>query len=162
MIYLFFKLGESFLTFTSIQKTQSDLSLRMALDDFLVEKLTSIKRTFDALTERLADPDINNDRKLLLSLSRERSSLDKTVASFQEWQKLELERKSLLALEADPSDSDDMKEMIKDELKQLTIKQDKLENELSILLLPQDPNDHRNVMLEVRSGSFLTLASIKP
>ena len=57
----------------------------MALDDFFMARLDSIKRTFDALTERLADPDVANDRKQMLTLSRERAAVEKTVDAYDEW-----------------------------------------------------------------------------
>lgn len=57
----------------------------MALDDFFMTRLDSIKRTFDALTERLADPDVANDRKQMLTLSRERAAVEKTVDAYDEW-----------------------------------------------------------------------------
>ena len=64
----------------------------MALDSFVISKLESIKRTFAALTERLSDPDVSNDRKQMLTLSRERASLEDTVETFLTWQSLEEER----------------------------------------------------------------------
>ena len=66
--------------------------LNMALDSFIISKLESIKRTFAALTERLSDPDVSNDRKQMLTLSRERASLEDTVEAFLTWQGLEEER----------------------------------------------------------------------
>ena len=66
--------------------------LNMALDSFIISKLESIKRTFAALTERLSDPDVSNDRKQMLTLSRERASLEDTVEAFLTWQSLEEER----------------------------------------------------------------------
>jgi hypothetical protein len=58
---------------------------KMALDDFFMARLDSIKRTFEALTERLADPDVANDRKQMLVLSRERAAVEKTVDAYDEW-----------------------------------------------------------------------------
>lgn len=58
---------------------------KMALDDFFMKRLDSIKRTFEALTERLADPDVANDRKQMLILSRERAAVEKTVDAYDEW-----------------------------------------------------------------------------
>lgn len=58
---------------------------KMALDEFFMTRLDSIKRTFEALTERLADPDVANDRKQMLVLSRERAAVEKTVDAYDEW-----------------------------------------------------------------------------
>ncbi len=126
----------------------------MALDSFIINKLESIKRTFNALTERLADPDVARDRKHLLMLSRERSSLEKTVETFQTWQSLDQERQSLVTMDQSGDTPDDFKEMIREELREIEAKQNNLEKEISLLLLPRDPNDHRNVILEVRAGKY--------
>ena len=71
-----------------------EISLRM-MDEFVTLKLESIKRTFDALTERLADPDLANDRKEMLLISRERSSIEPTVLAFDSWKELDDEKKSI-------------------------------------------------------------------
>jgi hypothetical protein len=58
---------------------------KMVLDDFFLKRLDGIKRTFEALTERLADPDVATDRKQMLTLSRERAAVEKTVNAYDEW-----------------------------------------------------------------------------
>lgn len=124
----------------------------MAMQGFFIERLESIKRTFNAVTERLADPDVLDDRKLLLALSRERASVEPTVTTYDEWKQLESEKQGLqdmIALETDV----DLKEMIRAEMKDITVKQEALEKELSYMILPRDPNDDRNVMLEIRAGT---------
>lgn len=125
----------------------------MSLDSYVAEKLNNIVRNFDALTERLADPDVANDRKQLLSLSRERSSLEDTVTSYASWQELEAERLELVKIEQSPSSEIDLKELAREELRGIALKQDALEKDIMVLLLPRDPNDDRNVMLEIRSGT---------
>ena len=132
----------------------------MVLDNFLLSKLESIKKTFDALTERLADPDVNQDRKQMLELSRERSSLETTVEAFQRWKTLENDRQSLVEMDQATDSSDDLREMVREEIKGIVQEQEKLEEEISVLLLPRDPNDHRNVMLEVRAGNFIDQTTI--
>ncbi len=124
----------------------------LALDVFVSDRLTSIVRNFDALTERLADPDVANDRKHMLELSRERSSLEQTVLSFQTWQKLEAEKVDLLTMEQTNAEQD-IRDMIRGEVKDINSKQELLESELMLLLLPRDPNDDRNVMLEIRAAT---------
>lgn len=125
----------------------------MALDEFLIQKLDSIKRTFNALTERLSDPDLNNDRKQMLVVSRERASIESTVEAYQEWTNLENEKNSLIELERDPDSDAEIKEMSRNEQKEIILKQEQLERDITLMLLPRDPNDDRNVMLEVRAGT---------
>eukprot|EP01039_Chlorochromonas_danica_P005616 gene5614-6185_t len=131
------------------------------MDEFLQHKLDGIKRTFDALTERLADPDVSNDRKQMLSLSRERASIEETVQAYDQWREYEKERLSLVELDQLGEEEDpDLKEMIRNDIKDLTIKQDEVEKAITVMLLPRDPNDDRNVMLEVRAGTGGDEASI--
>jgi peptide chain release factor 1 len=125
---------------------------KMALQEYFVEKLDEIKRTFCAITERLADPDVLQDRKLMLSLSRERASIEPTVTVYETWQRAEKEREDLLELANEENDAD-IREVARAELKDMTIKQIQLEKQLSFMILPRDPNDDRNVMLEVRAGT---------
>jgi len=138
----------------------SSSQLNMALDTFLTQKLDSIKRSFDALTERLADPDVGNDRKLMLQLSRERSSIEETVTAYDEWTSLEKERLGLKEMEIASDTDADLKEMVRAEQTEIEAKQDALESSITLMLLPRDPNDDRNVMLEVRAGTGGDEASI--
>jgi len=134
--------------------------LQMALDAFLTQKLDSIKRTFDALTERLADPDVGNDRKQMLMLSRERASIEKTVESYDTWRSLESERLGLVEMEQAGDADADLKEMCRMEQREIAVKQEGLEKDITLMLIPRDPNDDRNVMLEIRAGTGGDEASI--
>ena len=87
------------------------MEISMVMDEFVEKKLDSIKRTFNALTERLSDPDLANDRKQMLTISRERSSMEPTVIAFNEWKRLEDERIGLVGMEQDSSADQDIKEM---------------------------------------------------
>jgi len=135
-------------------------SLTMALDEYLLQKLESIKRTFDAVTERLADPDVANDRKQMLLLSRERAGMEKTVDAYASWLGLEEERKGLVEMEQASDADQDLKEMCRTEQKDIEVRQTDLEKSITLMLLPRDPNDDRNVMLEVRAGTGGDEASI--
>jgi peptide chain release factor 1 len=125
----------------------------MAMDDFMIKKLEGIRRTFDGLTERLADPDMANDRKAMLSASRERASMEPTVEAFMEWTEMEAERRDLVELDQDDGTDGEMREMCRAEIKELESQQGIREELIKVLLLPRDPNDDRNVMLEVRAGT---------
>ena len=134
---------------------------KMVMDDFILQKLDSITRTFQALTERLADPDVTSDRKQMLDISKERASIERTVDAFNEWKQRELERVDLVEMENDLKQADvELREMVKVEMKELLENQKALEEEITLLLLPKDLNDDRNVMLEVRAGTGGDEASI--
>eukprot|EP01038_Epipyxis_sp_PR26KG_P014079 gene14079-18891_t len=138
----------------------SRLFMSSNMDSFFIQKLESIKRTFDAITERLADPDVANDRKQMLSLSRERAAMLDTVEAYEKWKSLEAERLSLVEMEQSPDTDADLKELVRTELKELIASQEELSKEITLLLLPRDPNDDRNVMLEIRAGTGGDEASI--
>ena len=145
----------------SVRWLGTSSALSMSLDSFLLQKLDSIQRTFSALTERLADPDLANDRKQMLSVSRERAAIEPTVEAFVRWKELEEERKNLQEMEAADGESDaEMKEMIREEVRAIVAEQESLAQKITLLLLPKDPNDDRNVMLEVRAGTGGDEASI--
>jgi peptide chain release factor 1 len=95
----------------------------------------------------------------MLDISRERSSIEDTVTSYNEWLLLNNERISLIDMEQNENDND-IKDMIRQEYKDIILKQEQLENEITLMLLPKDPNDDRNVMLEVRAGTGGDEASI--
>jgi hypothetical protein len=73
--------------------------LDMAMEPFFERKLESIQRTFDGLTERLADPDMAEDRKVMLTLSRERASMESTIEAYIAWRDFEAERIDLVEME---------------------------------------------------------------
>lgn len=124
----------------------------MALDEFIIEKLNSMARNFDALTERLADPDISANRQQMLALTRERAAVEPLVSEFMQWKSLETERLQLLTMEDSAKDDMEMMIMVRDERNEILAKQADLEKKLMVLLLPTDPNDAKNVMLEIRAG----------
>lgn len=129
--------------------------LNMALDEFLIQKLDGIKRTFDALTVHLADPDISIDRKQMLTLSRERALLENTVNAYEKWKGFENERLKLIEMDQSGALDAKMEKKVRMEQKKLLVKQEKLEQAISLMLLPSDPNGDRNVMLEVPAGTGL-------
>jgi peptide chain release factor 1 len=135
--------------------------LQMGLDDFIQSKCKSIETKFNNLTLRLTDPLVINDRKEMLDVSRERSGLLDTIEAYVEWKALEEERIGLVAIdEKEGIDDTDIRDMVRDELKIIIPRQEQLEEQIKLLLLPRDPNDDRNVMLEVRAGSGGDEASI--
>ncbi len=129
-------------------------NLHMVMDDFLMTKLDSIKRTYDGLTERLADPDLLDDRKTMLIVTRERAGMESTVEAYDSYRSMLQEYNELTEMFEDDSTDDEMREMCRSEIKELEVKQDELEEAITVMLLPSDPNDDRNVMLEVRAGTM--------
>lgn len=115
------------------------------------EKLQTIIDKHSLLSEQLADPEIFNDQKKLTTTAKEHSALEDVVNVGKEYlavlQNIE-DDKSIL-----DGDDAELKEIAQEELNELESRKDKLESDLKILLLPRDPNDDKNLILEVRAGT---------
>jgi len=123
------------------------------------DKLEAVVRRFEILTERLADPTLYDRAQELRETNAERSNLEPIVIKFKEYKKLLIDiegNKDIIHNEKD----EDMREMAKEELSELEVKLPVIEQELKLLLLPKDPNDERNVILEIRAGAGGDEASI--
>ncbi len=128
-------------------------------ETYLLDKLKSVEQTFQELTRRLGDPDIATNPDELQKIAKARSSLEETVNTYQEWKNSTEElagAKEILKESNDP----EMKEMAALEVEELEEKLEQLETRLKILLLPRDPNDDKNIMLEIRAGTGGDEASI--
>lgn len=129
-------------------------------ETYLLEKLKSVEQTFNELTRRLADPDIANNPNEYQRVAKARSSLEETVNTYETWkttgQDLAGARQVLKESASDP----EFQEMAALEVKELEEKLEQLETRLKILLLPSDPNDDKNIMLEIRAGTGGDEASI--
>jgi peptide chain release factor 1 len=117
----------------------------------MLEKLEEVARRFEALTLRLSDPAVIQNRAEFQKVAKERSGLTELVETYRRYQKLrsDLEASRALLDDSDP----EMRALAADESKQLTQAIDETQQRLQILLLPRDPNDEKNVILEVRSGT---------
>jgi len=126
---------------------------------YLLDKLKSVEQTFEELTMRLADPDIATNPDELQKVAKARASLEETVIVYQTWQQAMDElagAKEILKEASDP----EMKEMASMEASELEEQIEQLEIKLKVLLLPRDPNDDKNIMLEIRAGTGGDEASI--
>ena len=118
----------------------------------MLDKLTNISKRYDAINEKLSDPAVFSDREAFAALMKERKSLEPVVEKYGLY-KTALEEideaKELLASRPD----EELKEMAEEQLSEAKEAKTKLEEEIKILLLPRDPNDDRNVIMEIRSGA---------
>ena len=117
----------------------------------MFKKLKNIEKRYKELEEKLGDPDVISNFGEYQKYAREHSGLRNIVETLKEHEKisLQLEEDKALLLEND----EELKEIIKEEIPQLREEIGSLENRLKILLLPRDPNDDRNVILEIRAGT---------
>jgi len=114
-------------------------------------KLDDIEKKFNALTDQIADPVIINDMAAYRTAAKAHSELSEIVAKYREWKEADKnlgEAKGMLT-ETDP----EMRQMAVDEVARLEPEIIKIEDELKILLLPKDPLDEKDVVLEIRAGT---------
>jgi peptide chain release factor 1 len=118
----------------------------------MIDKLRELERSYDELGELLGDPAVLADQARFTKLAKARANLTETVETFHEFQEVEkqlAQTAGMLRAEADA----EMRELIQAEQQELQQRYADLEHRLTILLLPKDPNDDRNIMLEVRAGA---------
>jgi peptide chain release factor 1 len=114
-------------------------------------KLDDLERKFDDLSNRITDPSVIQNNALYQKLTRERAGLIELVETYRRYKKVleEIEGNKQLLNESD----EELRKMAKEDLGRLEPEKEKLEQELKILLLPKDPNDEKNIFLEVRAGT---------
>jgi len=118
----------------------------------MFDKLDSAQKRYAELSQLMAQPDVVADHKRLQELTRERASLQSVVTTYREYQKVSkelVEWETLLAETTEP----DMKTTVKEEIGKLQQRQDDLLRQLKLSLLPRDPNDNKDVIVEIRAGT---------
>ena len=118
----------------------------------LFEKLRQIESRYDEMTSELSSPEVLADSARYQKLAKTHSELGEIVAKFREWKEIEKGldgAKQLLAESTDP----EMKQMAHDELRELEARREVVEREVKVLLVPKDPNDEKNVIVEIRAGT---------
>ncbi|QKY70489.1 peptide chain release factor 1 [Lentibacillus sp. CBA3610] len=118
----------------------------------MLDRLQSLEERYDKLNELLSDPDVISDTKKLREYSKEQSDLEEVVQTYRTYKDVEKQLKDAKEMLEDESD-DDMQEMAKAEIEDLSEKEQELEENLRILLLPKDPNDDKNVFMEIRGAA---------
>ncbi|MBM4277202.1 MAG: peptide chain release factor 1 [Deltaproteobacteria bacterium] len=118
----------------------------------MFEKLEEVERRHETLSHLLSQPEVINNQAELQKVGREFAELGKVVDLYRRWKKLEEEIRGNRQLLAGDED-EEMKGMIKEDLHRLTEKKEKLEEDLRAALLPKDPNDEKNILIEIRAGT---------
>lgn len=117
-----------------------------------IEKLEGIRKKYDELTELIVKPEIIADNKEWTKLVKERSEIEPVAETYDRLKSLDKEIAELKEMAADGSDRD-LAELAEAELAEKKAEREKTEGELKILLLPVDPNDEKNVIIEIRAGA---------
>lgn len=125
----------------------------------MFDQLDIVEERYEQLNELLSDPDIVSDPDKLRQYSKEQSDLAKTVEVYQNYKSVKEQLDEALEMMGDTSDPEEQA-MIKEEINELKPQIPELEEELKLLLIPKDPNDDKNVIMEIRGAAGGDEASI--
>ncbi|HHX64971.1 MAG TPA: peptide chain release factor 1 [Chloroflexi bacterium] len=118
----------------------------------MFERVDEIVRRYDELNDLLSSPEVATDPQKIRLYSQEQAEIEELVNTYREYRSLSDELRDARALMAEERD-EDMRAMIHDEIDTLTRRIDELEERLTLLLLPKDPRDERDVIMEIRAGA---------
>ncbi|MBE5041075.1 peptide chain release factor 1 [Ructibacterium gallinarum] len=119
----------------------------------MFEKLSFIEKQFDELAQKISDPAVIADQETWRKLCKEHADLTPIVEKYKEYKQNQATIEDAKAMMNDPETDKEFKEMLVEETKQAKENITKIEEELKILLLPKDPNDDKNVIMEIRGGA---------
>ncbi|MEH7234698.1 peptide chain release factor 1 [Bacillus sp. JJ1562] len=118
----------------------------------MFDRLEAVEARYEKLNELLSDPDIVSDTKKLREYSKEQSDIQETVEKYREYKEVKEQFTDAKAMLEEKLDAE-MREMVKEEINELEDQLEELEERLHVLLLPKDPNDDKNVIMEIRGAA---------
>jgi peptide chain release factor 1 len=118
----------------------------------MLEQLERIEKRYQELDEQMARPEVASDLKQLQALAQERASLEDVVTKYREYKATTKSLEETRAMLGDGLD-EEMTALVKQEIENLESQQDRLLQELKIALLPKDPNDEKDIIMEIRAGA---------
>lgn len=118
-------------------------------EDKMIERLESIEKKYNKLNQELMSPDVLSDIKKTLELNKEIADLKLSYDAYQQYKKIENDILAALEITSDP----ELGEMAREEIKDLEIEKEELMKKIEIMLLPKDPNDGKNVIIEIRGAA---------
>ena len=118
----------------------------------MFEQCQDVVKHFEEIQAELSSPDVALDQNRFRKLMKEQSDLEDIVSTYRGYLKAQRDQEDALQMLEEEKD-EDMRSLLKEELQDAQAREEKLTHELKILLLPKDPNDDRNIMLEIRAGA---------
>jgi len=118
----------------------------------LFEKLDHIESKYEELTQQLSSPEVHNDSARFQKLAKTHAEMAEMVAKFREWKEIEKGLQGAKQMLVETEDAE-LKQMAHDEEHALETRREIVERELKLLLIPKDPNDEKNVIVEIRAGT---------
>ena len=122
-------------------------------DFILFEKVQVFENRYDELAQKLCDPSVVSSPELYAETMKEYKSAEPLALKYKEYKKAVSEREETVEMLNESGSDREMEEMLEEELKMLDEKINIISDEMKILLLPKDPNDDRNVIIEIRGGA---------
>jgi len=119
----------------------------------MFQELKNIEEKYRQLTLSLSNPALISDPQKIKEISKERASLEPLIKKYEDYKKVKKDIKEAEEILASPDTESELKKLAEAEVKELLQKEEKLEQEIKVLLLPKDPNDERDVFLEIRAGA---------
>lgn len=119
----------------------------------MIDSLVNAERRYDELAQLLASPEVTSDYEEMIRLARERSELQDLVETYHRYRATEEELHDARAMLAEDGQDPELTEMVQEEVGRLQAQLQKLEQDLQLMLLPTDPNDSKNVIVEIRAGT---------
>jgi peptide chain release factor 1 len=116
------------------------------------DRLQSVEDRYERLNELLSDPEVVNDSKKLREYSKEQSDIQETVMAYREYKEVKEQLTDAKAMLEEKLDAE-MREMVKEEISELEPRIEELEARIKVLLIPKDPNDDKNVIMEIRGAA---------
>src|ERR1700758_2259837 len=118
----------------------------------LTEKLDQLGARYDELTQQLSSAEVVSDSSRFQKIAKQHAELEEIVAKHREYKQIEKDLAGAHQMYVEAEDPE-MRSLAHDEEKQLAARQEIVERELKLLLLPKDPNDEKNVIVEIRAGT---------
>ncbi|MBQ9491989.1 MAG: peptide chain release factor 1 [Firmicutes bacterium] len=119
----------------------------------MITKLDSLEKKYDDISKKISNPEIINQRELWQKLVKELSELDEVVKKYREYKRVIENIEEAKIILDDRNADEELKDLAKEDLKINNNKRDKILEQIKILLLPKDPNDKKNVIVEIRGGA---------
>lgn len=118
----------------------------------MIDRLQSVEDRYEKLNELLSDPAIINDSQKLREYSKEQANIQETVQTYRQYKEIRKQLQDAKDMLDDKLDAD-MRDMVKEEVADLEAQMTELEERLKILMVPKDPNDDKNVIMEIRGAA---------
>ena len=118
----------------------------------MLDKLRQIEEKYAELERRMQEPEVYSDPATYAKLAREQKELEAVVVAYREYMAMDLQAREAREL-IRTEDDEELRELAQEELSDAESRMEQLDNELRILLLPRDPNDSKNVIVEIRGGA---------